>query len=83
MACRSEDCPNCSCLSFLIVNFICSINSSRARTSASMLRAFASASRRAACAAITIALSVAMSSGRESAVVGTKRLQHTWLILPA
>src|SRR6185312_2305082 len=39
----------------------------------------ASASRRTACAAITIAFSVATSSGRESAVVGTKRLQHTWL----
>ena len=33
----------------------------------------ASEEERAACAAITIALSVAMSSGRESAVVGTKR----------
>ncbi len=65
---RSEDCPNHSCLSLAIVNFICSISRARVRASASALRAFASASRHAACAAITIAFSVAAWSGRESGV---------------
>ena len=63
---RSEDCPNRSCRSLAIVNFICSISSARARASASTLRAFACASRHAACAAISIAFRVSTSSGRES-----------------
>ena len=78
-----EDCPNRSCRSWAIVNFICSISSSRARTSASALRALTSASTHlvsaashAMCVAITIALSVATSSGRESGVGGTQQLQH-------
>jgi len=80
-ALRSEDWPNRSCLSLAIANFICSITSSRARTSASALRAIASASSRAACAAITIAFSVATSSGSESGVGATDRLQHGLRIL--
>jgi hypothetical protein len=51
-----------------MVNFICSISSARAFASASAFCALTSAARRAASAAITIAFSVAMSSGRESAV---------------
>src|SRR5262245_17960241 len=58
-----------------MVNFICSIKSSRARTSASALRALASASRHAICVAITIVFSVSTSSGRESGVGGTQRLR--------
>ena len=65
---RSEDCPNRSCRSLAIVNFICSISSARARASASRLRAFACASRHAACAAITIAFRVSTSGASDQSV---------------
>lgn len=48
-----------------------------------MFRAFVFASGRAACEAITMALSISMSSGRESVVGGRMRLQHTRQTLPA
>src|SRR5258706_1631884 len=56
---RSEDCPNCSCRSFLIVSLSFSISNVPAWASAS-------AARRAARSARSIAFSVITSSGRES-----------------
>jgi hypothetical protein len=77
-----------------MVNFICSISSARAFASASAFCAFTSAATRAACAVITIAFSVPMSSGRESAVRVTPMMKthlrlrrsaeavEQWLTLP-
>ena len=56
---RSEDCPNCSCRSFLIVSLSFSISNVPAWASAS-------AANRAARSARSIACSVVTSSGRES-----------------
>jgi hypothetical protein len=64
-----EDWPNRSCRSLAMVNFICSIYNARARASALTFR-------RATCAAITIALSVAISSGRESGVSPMRGANH-------
>lgn len=55
---RSEDCPNCSCRSFLIVSLSFSISKVSAWASA--------AAKRAARSARSIACSVVTSSGRES-----------------
>jgi len=55
---RSEDCPNCSCRSFLIVSFSFSISNICAWASAS-------AARRAVRSARSIAFSVVRSSGKD------------------